>query len=222
MLKDEPQRDQVFRFGAWAGTPQALARTAAALQDRVHPTGEFQAIVESADGRQRTADRPEALAELEAGEAIRRVVVRLSDSRQGWPRIHVEFGGDNAIDVNADTENEARAMLDTARAVIRPDVPWWGWFRRRPTIYDPGLIIGVLIALSAWVAGAIADGVRGLLVGWIIGTVVLIFIGPAIGDRLLPSFELHAGRTRWQRFRWGLFTFLAFEVGAGFLVQLLT
>lgn len=222
VLREKERLNQRFEFGAWAGTPRALANLASSMVGRVLPGAEFEAAVVGPHESERVAGDPDSLGTLEPHEKVREVNLTLSAKALDDDRlVSVSLGPHtNRVSCWGRSETEARAMLDTAKEILKPRIPWWSSWRLAPGMLRLDVALGFLVALAALALALFIarPGRLGLVLVW--SVVTLLAVGAAfLVDWLLPCFELHSGKTRWRRFWWGLFSLVVLPVALTLLVR---
>jgi hypothetical protein len=221
MLKPEERLWQKWEFGGWNGTPRQLADTVKAIYGLI-PDGDFRARVSKSKQPAQVTDEPEGLAQMPLEHDFKSVEVEITKipENSDFYRIDLRFGSgvvfENQVRCHAPTELESRTMLQAARDVVQPNVPWHSKLRTPLLSGAASLALTVLVfggigfalhaALPPTLTTTAAAGLR--IASFVVGGVALFLAYWAL-EWLFPRFELYSERPRRRRFSWALFTLIA-------------
>jgi hypothetical protein len=207
-----------LRFPAWAGTGRELQQAIRALRENALPDGRLSVMIRSflAPERQTSVDDLasnlpkkdpfQLLVKVEDGEGRRLHVVLGPDLPNPAPVGEDESEEDllpgNIITAEAATSDETERLADRALEVLGRGIPRWGQLKEKGHMNI--LRLENLAALALVTLGFLASLIVVWPLGWFFGlfvSLVLLFIGLEVVEKLFPPFEIHAGRPRWRR-RW--------------------
>lgn len=227
-MKRQVKTRQRIETGSWIGTPNDIAALAAKMCDLVD-SNRFRAEVELDNGETWQTDNLSDLRGLEAPHKIRSISLdashELEDSVIQDSYISLTVSRHNVIgSIRSQKERDATGMrvaMEEALAQHRRAAEVFHRFKGGAMWWLLGLAIPMQALATAPVWLALGAREEDLALAYLIGASIGSIAAWLFLFRVIPPVEIHTGRSKFERFRWGLLSLLIAPLGLAIALHIL-